>query len=105
MSDAPELPKSIQDAVSWAGEYLKPHKIYLFGSQARGDSRESSDYDFAVDPTEETLKRWVYFMADLTDEAPTLRAMDWLRLDEVDDELKARILKEGVIVYERSVKS
>ena len=38
----------LQEAVRRLVEHFQPVRIYLFGSRARGDAREHSDYDILV---------------------------------------------------------
>ena len=40
----------LDKAVRRRVDVLRPERIYLFGSQARGDARPDSDYDFMVVP-------------------------------------------------------
>ena len=41
-------PRMLDDVVRRLVEGLHPERIYLFGSRARGDSADESDYDFLV---------------------------------------------------------
>ncbi|MGI8549365.1 MAG: HEPN domain-containing protein [Dehalococcoidia bacterium] len=50
----------LDEAVRRLVERLRPNQIYLFGSRARGDAREDSDYDLMVvvpDPDGATIER------------------------------------------------
>lgn len=38
----------LSEIVYWLVEELEPEQIYLFGSRARGDATEESDYDILV---------------------------------------------------------
>jgi predicted nucleotidyltransferase len=40
--------EQLAEAVRRLVEALQPERIYLFGSRARGDARDDSDYDFLV---------------------------------------------------------
>ena len=44
----------ISDIVAPIAEKYGVKKVFLFGSRARGDYREDSDYDFSIDPGELT---------------------------------------------------
>ena len=44
----------IRDIVAPIAEKYGVKKVFLFGSRARGDYREDSDYDFSIDPGELT---------------------------------------------------
>ena len=44
----------ISDIVAQIAEKYGVKKVFLFGSRARGDYREDSDYDFSIDPGELT---------------------------------------------------
>jgi predicted nucleotidyltransferase len=77
-------------------------KIYLFGSRARGDGTEKSDYDFCVYADDHvSLSGIAGLMVDLSEElksevdivdAAALNAMD-VFINEIE--------RDGVLVYER----
>ena len=68
----------------------------MFGSRARGDFKEKSDIDLAVQGGD-----FIRFMLDVNEETSTLLSFDIINLDEkIQDELRESIEKEGKIVYE-----
>ena len=54
--------------------------IWLFGSRARGDHRERSDIDLAIECPSASEAQWQQVLA-IIDEADTLLPIDCLRLD------------------------
>jgi len=80
---------------------LDVDKIILFGSRARGDSQQRADVDIAVACPNATpgdwLKLW-YAIEDLE----SLLFIDLTRLDSASAALKDKIIREGIIIYERS---
>ncbi len=71
-------------------------KVILFGSRARGDFKEKSDIDLAVQGGD-----FVRFMLDVNEETSTLLSFDIINLDEkIQSELKEIIKKEGKVIYE-----
>lgn len=98
--------KAIQDpivksVIEQAVKLLKPRRIILFGSRARGDASERSDYDFAFELTRNGASSWSRFSLDAEATTPTLKKLDLVRLDEIDEDFKKRILSEGIVVYEQ----
>lgn len=80
---------------------LKPKKIILFGSFARGDAVNRSDVDLAIE-IENTISdgEWLNFLHRISEKKFTLRKMDILRLDKTSPEMLQAIKKEGIILYE-----
>ena len=76
-------------------------RIHLFGSRARGDAAPRADLDIAVTCPTASRKQWLRIW-DLVEHADTLLFVDLVRLEAASAELKARILREGKIIYERS---
>ncbi|ADQ40627.1 DNA polymerase beta domain protein region [Caldicellulosiruptor acetigenus I77R1B] len=75
-------------------------KAILFGSRARGDYKNNSDIDIAIVVDGETTAG---FKLDL-DEAAGLYKVDIIELDKLEDEVfKNKILKEGIVIFERGV--
>ena len=76
----------------------------LFGSRARGDFSERSDYDIAVFgdlPAAEILR----LRSACREELPTLHKIDLIFVNEVSDEkFMQSILKEGVTFYDKTAK-
>ena len=75
-------------------------KIILFGSRARGEHRETSDYDLAVFSNQITAEQKSQFAADIED-IRTLHKIDlvWMG-NRIDEKLSKNIIREGVVIYE-----
>lgn len=76
--------------------------IWLYGSRARGDNKERSDIDIAIDCSGATDFDWLAVVS-IVEEADTLLHIDCVRLDELKDSnpLKKSILSEGICIYKR----
>jgi uncharacterized protein YutE (UPF0331/DUF86 family)/predicted nucleotidyltransferase len=75
---------------------------YLFGSRARGFGRPDSDYDIAVvmDRAEVTVMDEIELALDIADALKVLAdKVDVVALNIADTMLKARVLREGVVLY------
>jgi predicted nucleotidyltransferase len=93
-------PESLRAVCEYAIRALRPWRILLFGSWARGDQRDTSDFDLAFDLDAEGVARWSRFVVDMLDQAPTLHRLDLIRLDECDAAFRRRILAEGKALYD-----
>lgn len=99
-----QVNKQLVDFIVWsAKEKLMPERIILFGSRARGDAREHSDYDIAFElPPGITNNEWAGFCADVNENAPTLLSLDLVNINTIDDSFKEKIHKEGIVLYEQA---
>jgi predicted nucleotidyltransferase len=74
-------------------------KVYLFGSVARGDYNDESDYDFCIERgTMRGLIEMSEFFQDLRDAVGS--EIDLIDSKYADSELLDRIISEGIVVYE-----
>ena len=72
-------------------------RVILFGSRARGDNRERSDIDLAIQGGDT-----VAFAVSADEDIPTLLMFDVVDLDKpVQKELLEEIRKDGVVIYEK----
>jgi len=86
---------------------LKPERIYLFGSQARGDCDPDSDYDFLVVVPASTLPRYRRDQAAFTallgigvsKDVLVLTRDEFERQRTVVCSLPATVEREGVLLY------
>lgn len=84
------------------GKYPNIEKAVLFGSRARGDNTEKSDYDIAVygalSAQDMANLRYIF-----DEELPTLHKIDLIFMTQpMNPEFVANIEKEGVNIYEKS---
>lgn len=78
----------------------KVRRIVLFGSRARGDSFPRSDIDLAVSAPGATAAEW-RALVEVAEQMQTLLTVDLVRLEHAPAELRARIEREGKVLYER----
>lgn len=72
-------------------------RVILFGSRSRGDNRERSDIDLAIQGGDT-----VAFAASADEDIPTLLMFDVVDLDKpVQKELLEEIRRDGVVIYEK----
>jgi uncharacterized protein len=76
-----------------------PAKVYLFGSWARGDERQSSDVDIAVDWSggEPVPMGILARLREALEESTVPYRVDVVDLAEATVELVANVRKEGVV--------
>jgi predicted nucleotidyltransferase len=75
-------------------------RIVLYGSRARGDHGDRSDIDIAVACPGADDADWARIWL-IVDDAPTLLAVDLVRLEHAGDALRQQIEREGLVLYER----
>jgi uncharacterized protein len=93
------LPQSIQNFLKHCVKLVEPKKIILFGSRARGNFRENSDFDIAVQGLK-FPEQWSKLLVDLENESFTLYKIDLVRIDQLNDDYLRNINNEGLSLYE-----
>jgi uncharacterized protein len=77
--------------------------LILYGSRARGDHKDRSDYDVAVFAPEFDHFEWSRWKLDVEERVPRLCGLDLIwHNDNVADDLKAAIDRDGVKFYEKN---
>ncbi len=80
-----------------AEAFGSPKRILLFGSRARGDHSDRSDYDIAVEPDAALNKNWVHFWSLVDEKAPTLSKIDLINLaDDLSESFRNQIETDGI---------
>lgn len=91
-------------ALDWLAERLRTipevDRVVLFGSRARGGTRERSDIDVAVDAPRADARAWDRIRTSV-DQMPTLLRIDLIRLDRASPEFRDEILRDGVVLFAR----
>jgi len=88
-------------AANIIARHLPDARIFLFGSRAKGDARETSDFDIAVDAGSKISLGVIARIKDEIDELRTLKSIDIIDLNRVNPEFKTIIHKSGVNIYDR----
>ena len=85
-----------------ASQYNCITKVVLFGSRARGDNTDTSDYDIAVFSKNMQQSELLSF-SDKLDEIETLNKIDVIFIKErhLDTELYSNILRDGVDIMNK----
>ena len=74
-------------------------RVYLFGSRARGDNREDSDYDFCVVTSDDCdLFELGGFFAELRDALGV--EIDLVCQESLRDDFSREVLRDRRLVYE-----
>ena len=80
--------------------FLPDARIFLFGSRARGDAEQTSDFDFAIDAGSKIPLDAIARIEDEIEELRTLKSIDIVDLNRVNPAFKTIILKTGVILHD-----
>ncbi|WLR51894.1 nucleotidyltransferase domain-containing protein [Bacillus tianshenii] len=71
--------------------------IYLFGSWARFEEKQSSDIDVAIEPISSVSpSKWIE-LREKVEESTIPYQVDIVNLNEVSEELRNNVQKEGVL--------
>jgi uncharacterized protein len=102
-------PEAIEEIKRRLIEFYRPVRIYLFGSEARGDTGPDSDLDFLVvvpDDAPEQLLRSSEIYARVSGLGYPKDIIPWRRSDfegcaaHVKASLPATVVREGRLLYE-----
>lgn len=94
------IPNVLETLVTSLAAFEEVKSVILFGSRAYGDADPRSDVDLAISAPRMNLRRWLN-MKQLAEEAPTLLSITLVRLEDSPSELRERVLKEGIVLYEQ----
>jgi hypothetical protein len=90
--------EELKSIVAPLAEKYGVDKVYLFGSVARGDHNENSDYDFCIELGKiRSISVFSEFFQDLRDAVEC--DIDLVDTKSVGSEFLSKIMTEGVIVY------
>jgi predicted nucleotidyltransferase len=94
------LPSTVRDAITFVIERTRPTRVFLFGSRARGNARENSDFDIAVMGRRCSDPAWNRAQVDLSELPLTLRGVDLVEFEKLNETYRIHILMEGKLLYE-----
>jgi uncharacterized protein len=94
------IPNVLETLVNSFSAFDEVKSVILFGSRAYGDADPRSDVDLAISAPRMNLRRWLN-MKLLAEEAPTLLSITLVRLEDSPSELRERVMKEGIVLYEQ----
>ncbi len=95
------LPDSIKNIITRIIQEIRPDEIILFGSRARGDHRENSDFDIAVKAASIPHTAWALLQITIEEEPITLYHVDLVDFSQLNDDYRKSILTEGKVLYVR----
>ena len=104
----PITQEKITEIIDRIVEAVHPHKIYLFGSRARGTEREDSDIDLLIIADIEGPRRKrnlsireLFPMRDFGMDVFVFKPEEFDRQKNLANSISSIVSKEGKVVYER----
>jgi uncharacterized protein len=94
------FPMSVQRVLSDLVSSKPIDALVLFGSRAMGDNDIRSDFDIAVSAPSLQRREFSMIRVEVA-EAPTLYWISLVHLELTPLRLRERILRQGVLIYER----
>jgi len=79
---------------------LSGHQVYLFGSRARGEAHQLSDFDIGIDGPKPLDLPAFFKIEDSLDRIPTLYQFDLVDLNRASPRLRESARREGRLLYE-----
>ncbi|MCL0032901.1 nucleotidyltransferase domain-containing protein [Peptococcaceae bacterium] len=83
-------------------EYLPDAKVFLFGSRAKGCAKERSDFDIAIYNKKKIPLDVMAKIKEEVEELPTLKSIDIVDLNRVNEKFKDSVMRDGVLIDVRS---
>ena len=94
-----EIKQLIRRQLLKAAAELKGYKVVLFGSRARGEARERSDFDIGVYGERPLPSKTFYLIEDLLEAIQTLYQIDWVDLDRASPSFRTEALRQAELLY------
>ena len=97
---SPREKEILDETVDVIKRYLKPKRIWLFGSRAKNKAAPTSDFDFAVETNQKDkrIRRKVKGFAEVIS---GLYKIDIVYFDDIEKEFSELIQKTGKVLYEK----
>lgn len=99
MSREEQILKWIRDGLPAYADELSGYRVILFGSRARRNHRERSDFDVGVIGEKPLPIKTFYRISDFLESLPTLYRIDWVDLNRAMDKLRENALENAVVLY------
>jgi len=90
------------ELVGYLVERLRPRKIILFGSRARGSARQGSDIDLAVKGGNLPDFREERKLREELDRLAGIYSIDLVFLEKSDEAFRTMVEKTGKVLYEKN---
>lgn len=89
---------SYEEMISLFKSFDSLDKVYIFGSRARGDYKEGSDIDLAIESKDDIKLRLLNKLEDIR----CILNFDVVDVNNIENEkLLMNIKKEGILIYRR----
>lgn len=95
------MPESVQNYIQIIASSNLAKTIVLFGSRARDDFRENSDFDVAVEWINHKENEILKLKAELDEKPLTLYKIDLLDINTAGSEYLKEIQSEGKIIWQK----
>ena len=95
-----EIIKMIRNVLNGFSTGLADYKIILFGSRAKGEAGDRSDFDLAVIGKKPLPLKMFYEIKEKLNDLPTLHEIEFIDLNNVSEKFKKEVLKNYKILYE-----
>jgi len=91
--------EELSEIVAPLARKYKVGRIYLFGSRARGDNNEESDFDFCIDSKNmDSMMEMCSLLCDLEDALG--KEVDIVSEGYISDGFAKEVFRDGKLIYE-----